>query len=262
MKNKRLFYVMLPGMEVYLGSCFFEGIANRPSRKHIHPTYELVCVEENDGMRFVIHPPLSEHFSEDAPPDKITSLLFSFIDVEEDDICARLKTDCDVEILDTFGGAERIKALKTLLDDNIPGVREQRVAELRLLLVNLARKVEGEYQTRNLPVQTWDEERTARLEEYFNLQLHDPNCSKQQLAEEIGVCERQLTRILEKTYHSNFSDILRNSRLTLAEAMLRQGDKTPGEVAEAVGCVSVDALERAWQKKYQKPFQIEDIRTR
>lgn len=262
MKNNKLFCVTLPAMEVYLGNYFFEGVKNRPPRKHIHPTYELVCVQKNNGMNFIIHPPLSEHFSEDVSPDSITSLLFTFLDTDNDDFCMRLKTDCDIEIVDTFGGAERIKALKGLVDDRIPGVAEQRIAELRLLFISLARAISDNCIDHNISQQTLDAERIARLEEYFNIRLQDPNCSKQQLAEELGVCERQLTRIIKNTYNSNFSEILRNSRLTLAEALLNQGNTTPEEIAEIVGFSSLEALQRAWIKNFKKPFHIEDIRTR
>ncbi len=255
MQQGNLFCITLPGMEVYLGTYFFTGTPGRPPRKHIHPTYELVCVREEGKTKFVIHPPLQEHFSQKEPAETVTSFLFTVLGNFEDDVSAKLRVVQETEVLDTFGGAERINALKEIGTNESPLAQEQRVAELRLLFVCLARALSGMEETRNFAKQTWNEERIARLEEYFNIHLHDPNCSKQQLAEELGVCERQLSRILEKTYRSSFSDILRESRLTLAEAMLEQGDQTPEEVASAVGYTSFGAFQRAWNKKFKKPFQ-------
>ncbi len=255
MRSENLFCISLPGMEVYLGTYFFAGIPGRPPRKHIHPTYELVCVQEAEVTKFVIHPPLQEHCSPKTPNETVASLLFAIIDDSEDEVAANLQVSTDVEIADTFGGFERIKALKELGTDKSSLVQEQRMAELRLLFVCLARTISGTERNMNSIKQTWDEKRIARLEEYFNINLHDPNCSKQQLAEELGVCERQLTRILEKAYRSSFSDILRASRLTLAEAMLEQGDQSAEEVAAAVGYTSFGAFRWAWQRQYKMPFQ-------
>ena len=196
-----------------------------------------------------------EHISQNVPEETVASLLFTFLDDTNDQVAERLRVSHEVEVPDTFCGFERIESLKSLGSDHAPLVQEQRKAELRLLFVCLARVVSGEEPTVSAIEQSWNEERIARLEEYFNIHLHDPNCSKQQLAEELGVCERQLTRILEKTYRSSFSDILRRSRLTLAEAMLEQGMQTPEEIAFAVGYTSFSAFQRAWQKQFHKPFQ-------
>ena len=255
MRSENLFCVSLPGMEVYLGTYFFTGIPGRPSRKHIHPTYELVCIEEAGVMKFLIHPPLQEHYSPKAPKETIASLLFAVLDDSANDVVRSLCVSTDMEILDTFDGFERIKSLKEFGIEEGSLVQEQRRAELWLLFVCLARAISGEKRVGNSIRQTWDEQRIAKMEEYFNIHLHDPNCSKQQLAEELGVCERQLTRILEKTYRSSFSDILRTSRLTLAEAMLEQGEQSQEEVAAAVGYTSFGAFQRAWSKQFKKPFQ-------
>ena len=95
--------------------------------------------------------------------------------------------------------------------------------------------------------QTLYEERLAILEDYFNIGLKDPDCSKTQLASLLGVTERQLTRILSEVYHSTFSDILLRSRMNIAHAMVMEGRKTPEKIAEAVGYRSADALKRAYR---------------
>jgi len=252
--QKKLFYVPLAGMEVYLATCFFRGMQDRPRNLHIHPCYELICVEKEEGMSFTIIPPLYEHIMADVPIEQVSSLLFSFLSDETEDICMALKKISQpVTIQDTFGGKQRILSLKELTAQNPPGAREQIAAELRLLFILLARSVCEDDAIKLRPVQTLEEERMALLEEYFNIQLKDADCSKQQLAEQLGVCERQLTRILKEIYHSNFSSILLRSRMNLAQAMLEQEQKSLEEIAEAVGYASPDTFKRAYKKFFGYP---------
>ncbi|MBE7010147.1 MAG: helix-turn-helix transcriptional regulator [Ruminococcaceae bacterium] len=247
-KSRNLFHIILPGMEAFLASCFFCGMLDRPRNKHVHPCYELICIENGEEMSFTIVPPLFEHVMADAPTDKVSSILFSFLQEEIKDICMRLKSISEpVTIRDNFEGLERIRSVKQLALHPVPGAREQIAAELRLLFIGLARNVwmqEEEYED----VQTLEEERLAHLEEYFNIKLKDADCSKQQLAEQLGVCERQLTRILKETYQSSFSTILLRSRMNLAQAMVEQGKKSIEEIAESVGYTSPQSFKRAYRK--------------
>ena len=243
-------------MEVYLATCFFRGMQDRPRNLHIHPCYELICVEKEAGMSFTIIPPLYEHIMADVPTHQVSSLLFSFLPEETEDICMALKKISEpVTVEDTFDGLQRIRSLKALTAQNPPGAKEQIAAELRLLFILLARNLCKDEVAKHTSVQTLEEERMALLEEYFNIQLKDADCSKQQLAERLGVCERQLTRILKETYHSNFSSILLRSRMNLAQAMLAQGQKSVEEIAEAVGYTSLDTFKRAYKKFFGRELR-------
>lgn len=240
-------YIALPGMEVYLAENFFKGLTDRPPRMHSHPAYELVCIENADGMEFRIIPPLMEHLSAEGT---ITSLLFSFPQESNADICQALKaiTAEPVCIHDDFHGIQRILSAKHLAENILqPGAKEQLAAELRLLFVCLARKLSSKENAPTLQQQTLYQERLAILEDYFNIGLKDPDCSKTQLASLLGVTERQLTRILSEVYHSTFSEILLRSRMTIAHAMVMEGRKNLEQIAEAVGYRSVDALKRAYR---------------
>ena len=231
-------YIPLPGMEVYLTECFFQGVADRPRRLHSHPAYELVCIEKDDGVVFQIVPPLMEHLAVDAPPEAISSLLFSFTPDGQNDICLSLKgiKTAPVSFRDDFQGSVRIRNAKQLAENILqPGARELLTAELRLLFICLARKMAGNTNTAENPCQTLDQKRLAILEDYFNIGLKDPGCSKAQLASLLGVSERQLTRILDQTYHSTFSNILLRSRMSIAHAMAAEGLKSAESIAEAVG---------------------------
>lgn len=243
-------YLSLPGMEVYLAESFFKNQLDRPKRLHSHPAYELVCIQRDCGTEFVVVPPLIEHLAAEAEPGCITSLLFSFSQTQDYDICLELKgiSDHPVTLHDDFDGSMRINRAKQLAENLLlPGAREQLVAELRLLFVCLARKLSSNASIPALPQQTLYEERLAILEDYFNIGLKDPDCSKAQLASLLGVTERQLTRILSEVYHSTFSDILLRSRMNIAHAMVMEGRKSLEKIAEAVGYRSVDALKRAYR---------------
>jgi len=247
--QKQLFYVPLPGMEVHLATCFFQGMTDRPPNRHIHPCYELICCEEENGnMSFTIVPPLFEHVMMKVPSERLCSLLFSFLPTESKNVCMKLQEiKQPTTIADTFGGTERIRSIKALTVERLPGSGEQIAAELHLLFICLARNLFAD-ETETPPLQTLEEERLARLEEYFNIHLKNVGCCKQQLADELGVCERQLTRILQEVYHSNFSSILLRSRMNLAQAMLEQKEKSVAEIAEAVGYPSLSTFKRAYTK--------------
>lgn len=251
-------YLPLPGMEVYLAESFFKNQLGRPKRLHSHPAYELVCIQREQGTEFVIVPPLIEHLAAEAAPGSITSLLFSFPQAADYDICLELKnvTDGPVTLQDDFDGSIRIQRAKQLAENLLlPGAREQLAAELRLLFVCLARKVSRKDQVIPSHQQTLYEERLAILEDYFNISLKDPNCSKSQLASLLGVTERQLTRILSEVYHSTFSDILLRSRMNIAHAMVMDGRKTAEQIAQAVGYRSVEALKRAYRAFFGFPLK-------
>lgn len=254
MANYPLF-IALPGMDVYLAENFFKGLTDRPPRIHSHPAYELVCIENADGIEFRIIPPLMEHLSAE---NTITSLLFSFTQESNADICQVLKTitTAPVRIVDDFEGCTRIHNAKALAENLLlPGAKEQLAAELRLLFVCMARKLSSQDKATALHQQTLYEERLAILEDYFNIGLKDPDCSKTQLASLLGVTERQLTRILSEVYHSTFSEILLRSRMNIAHAMVMEGRKTPEKIAEAVGYRSVETLKRAYRAFFGFPFK-------
>ena len=243
-------YIPLPGMDVYLAENFFKGLTDRPPRMHSHPAYELVCIESAGGTEFMIVPPLVEHLAAEAVPGPITSLLFAFPQAEEADICHTLQeiASAPIRITDDFDGCIRIHNAKHLAENLLlPGAREQLAAELRLLFVCLARKLSRKDNEPAFHQQTLYEERLAILEDYFNIGLKDPDCSKPQLASLLGVTERQLTRILSEVYHSTFSEILLRSRMNIAQAMVMEDRKSLEEIAQAVGYHSTDALKRAYK---------------
>ena len=253
--NKDLLYFSVSDMNVYLGECFFRSIPNRPRRLHLHPCFELVCIDNAEGMSFVITPPLLEHFSVNVPNERVISMLFDFPCKESSNICYSLRDIKEqVFIPDVFDGFSRIKSIKKLLQDASYGAKEQIRAELDLFFIGLVRAIYSAKESGSSYVHMLDRERKLRLEEYFNIHLKDPNCSKRHLADEIGVCERQLTRILSEIYASSFSKILLTSRMTLAEAMRKEGGKSAEQISAEVGYTSVVSFKRAYRNFFGFPY--------
>ena len=245
-------HIALPGMDVMLTDKFFGSMVDRPPMIHSHPCFEVICVQECTGSRFVVVPPHILHLAETMHPQtlSIDSFLFSFLpesDGNAGDICSVLRQLQNVtEIPDTFGGAVCIESLKAAMTDTRPGLGALMQAQLRLLLVQIARQLCENDHPFELN-RTMDNERLGLLEEYFHLNFTDPQCSKQQLAQYIGVSERQLSRILMETYHTGFSAILLRLRMSLATALMRSGVTSASVIAEATGYVSVEAFKRAYK---------------
>lgn len=240
--------ISLPGMEIHITVYFFRGVDDRPPRLHTHPCHEIVCTKSGENIYFTVIPPLTEHFSKTGE-ERMCSFLFNFTGTDDDDICQIIRfVDKETEILDNFDGFSRLIAIKEALEHKNFGLEEQLKAEFRLFFVNLAQNFHVESQSMETTKQTLDDERIALLEEFFSIEMRFPDCNKQQLAAKIGVCERQLTRILKETYNSSFSAILTESRMNMAHAMLLQGVTSISEVAESVGYTSVASFRSAYKK--------------
>lgn len=241
--------VSLPGMEIYLTSYFFQRLVDRPPWRHAHPCYEMICTQLNGKAAFTIVPPLTEHVSKSLDEGVLCSFLFTFTNNEPDDFCQILRSvNGIVEIQDTFDGLTRLVAIREALVQKSFGYEEQLKAELRLFFVQWAQCFHTEVQSSGEYSQNLDAQRIALLEDFFNIEMRFPHCNKQQLADKIGVCERQLTRILKETYNSSFSAILLESRMNLAQAMLRDGEKSITEIAESVGYTSTTSFRTAYKK--------------
>ncbi len=241
--------VSLPGMEIYLTYYFFQRLADRPPWRHAHPCYEMICTQLNGKSAFTIVPPLTEHVSKSLEEGILCSFLFTFTNNDTDDFCQILRSiDKTVEIQDTFDGLTRLVEIREALIQKNFGYEEQLKAELRLFVVRLAQNFRTEVQSSYEHSQNLDAQRIALLEDFFNIEMRFPHCNKQQLADKIGVCERQLTRILKETYNSSFSAILLESRMNMAQAMLKDGEKSIAEIAESVGYTSTSSFRTAFKK--------------
>lgn len=243
-----MFHFTLPGMEVDISYCFFNSRTDRPVSLHIHPCFELVFVNEPGTHRFIINPPLYKHSAEPLSSDKkISSLLFSPIPGDSDIVSAVFRNvKQPISLSDTFGGGERIATVNRILSELPFGAKEEAASELRLLFISLARAVYPTVTVISRPAeQTLDDERMSRLERFFSVSFRDPKCSKLTLADELGVSERHLSRILHDIYGKNFHALLLESRMSLAKAMIETG-KSISDAASSVGYTSLRTFKRAY----------------
>ena len=235
---------------------FIVSQKDEPSILHKHPCYELVCVEKNQGNHFLIIPPHREHFAVDTEKDDVlfvNSFLFSLNDkAPKTSIYNVLKSYTEpTQIPDTFNGVERMRNIRDIVGDSSFGGREQLKAELQLLLVLICRALdtfEDKNQTRK---QSLDEIRLCILEDYFTYNFSNPECSKRELAKLLGVCERQLSRIIYEKYNSSFTDVLLSMRMNTAKALIEDKGLSPKEVAEKVGYQSDTAFNRAYKRYFK-----------
>ena len=242
--------VSIPHMEVSLPVSFFES-GSSPPHLHSHPCFELVCVGDSANMRFIIIPPRVEHLSIAASSEKVCSMQFSFHALESNDVCDIFRRINEmIEIQDSFKGAESIQAIRKAVQDHHIGAGELLIAELRLFFVKMARILHKEEMIDSEKVQTLDEQRLAILDNYFSMNLERSTCSKQELAEQLGITERHLSRVLYDVYCSNFSAILLRARMSLANTLIKQGETNITQIACKVGYKSTRAFKLAYKKFY------------
>lgn len=220
---------------------------------HKHPCYEIICVNETEGAYFVIVPPHTDHLAIDGREDKVLSVnsfLFTFKEKGcKNDIYNVLK-NCDeiIKLKDTFNGLERMNAIQSLVGDKSYGSVEQLTAEFQLLLVLICRTLGKITGIEHKKEQTLDEKRLGVMEDYFTYNFSNPECSKRELSKLLGVCERQLTRIIERRYNSTFSQVLLSMRMNMADALLKEKKLSVEEVANKVGYQSTSSFQRAYKK--------------
>jgi len=247
-------YIQLPGIEVY----FVEYLLNRPRSNvqamHSHTTYELMCIHTEAGTVFRIIPPFYEHIGEDTSQANVLSLLFAFTQPPVNDICQVLQSikDAPVDFPDDFQGYGWFQSIKQLVQDlSQPGAYEQLSAQLRLLFVCIARKQSSVSGSAPDFHQTLDNKRLAIMEDFFSVVgVRDRDCSKAKLANQLGVSERQLTRILDQTYHLKFPELVLRSRMRIAQAHILEGEKSLDFIADYVGFSSTDAFKRAYREYF------------
>ena len=220
---------------------------------HKHSCYEIICVSETDGAYFVIVPPHTEHLAIDGRAENVLSVnsfLFTFKEKESENDIYNVLKNCDgiIKLKDTFKGLERMNEIQALIGDNSYGYVEQLTAEFQLLLVLICRALGKTAGREHKKVQTLDEKRLGVMEDYFTYNFSNPDCSKKELSLLLGVCERQLTRIIEKRYNSTFSQVILSMRMNMADALLKEKKLSVEQVATMVGYQSTSSFQRAYKR--------------
>lgn len=243
-------HIKIAGMEIHLGEYFFADNSVRRQSVHVHPCHELSFVNATDTPFFVITPPKCEHPVSEEHAVPSSSFLYSALAGGDPISAAMCSVKKTTVIQDTFDGKQKIDRIKALAEDASFGAKEHIEAELRLLVVEIARRI-GEAEDAVLPpdYQSLDGVRLAKLDSFFNLNISDSNCSKTVLADEIGVSERQLSRILHELYGKNFYALLLEARMNVVQDMLEHGCSVD-DMMRASGYISRRTFERAYKNYF------------
>lgn len=243
-------HIKIAGMEIHLGEYFFADNHDKHQIPHVHPCHELSLIENGSTSFFVITPPKCEHPVSDEQGVRTSSFLYSSL-VDKDSISSAMCAVKETTIIeDTFGGKQKIDKIKMLAEDTSFGAREHLEAELRLLIVEIARRIgNGEGAEQPDVYQSFDGVRLAKLDSFFNLSISDSNCSKTVLADELGISERQLSRILHSLYGKNFYALLLEARMNVVQDMLERGCSVD-DMMKASGYISRRTFERAYKNYF------------
>ena len=253
-KLERYHRVDMPGMYVIFStfdSDFYAKNKN-PGMEiiHTHCCYEATFSSRDGKDICIVSPPFCQHSTLSVSPGERFSFMFVMTGSKPDRICeVFLRLEESVEIEDNFGIVAHAKEIRRLAIDMEFGTKELISAEMRIIVVKLAKTLNSGVLEQLPKKQSLEEERELRLENFFANAIKDPNCSKLQLADMLGVSERQLTRILKELYGKNYHDLVLASRMGFAQAFLEKGEPIE-EVMAKSGYVSRRTFERAYKKYF------------
>lgn len=123
-------------------------------------------------------------------------------------------------------------------------------AAFHLLLINLLRDLGLKMEERDREGNNEEAIRRNAIDTFFGSNMPF-GCSKERLARELGVSERQLGRILQDLYGKSFREMLLQSRMENAAWMLRSSDRPIGEVARALKYSSEVPFCQAFREWYR-----------
>ncbi len=255
---ERYHRVDMPGMYVIFSTFNSDFYAKNKTPgieiAHTHCCYETTFFSR-DGKNFcIVSPPFCRHSTVPVSPGERFSFMFVLTGSKPDrisEVFSRLESSVEVE--DDFGGLRCAEEIRTLAIDMVFGAKELIAAQMRTVMVKLAQILNRGVLEQLPKKQTLEEERELRLENFFSAMVKDPNCSKLQLADELGVSERQLTRILQELYGKNYHELVLESRMRLAQALLEKGESVDDAMTKS-GYVSRRTFERAYRKYFGHPI--------
>ncbi len=135
---------------------------------------------------------------------------------------------------------ERIHGL--LCDRELQYINSERMRALcNLFLVDLFEQAAS-----TAPIEDMPESKPSLSDEYiidtFMALKFMPKSSIEELAKELHVSERHLSRLIKQKYHMNYREKSKETRLEIAMGFLRGTDKSISEIAELLGYSNTSAF--------------------
>ncbi|MCL2057702.1 MAG: helix-turn-helix domain-containing protein [Oscillospiraceae bacterium] len=89
-----------------------------------------------------------------------------------------------------------------------------------------------------------------RILDYINANFTDNNISLKDVSSRFNITDKYLSALFKEKVVVNFSDYLENLRLSYAENLLLQTDKTINEISESVGYITPSTFYKAFKRKF------------
>jgi len=257
--------------DISLPDIFVEKEIAKMPNHHIHAKHEVVFVRRKNGEGsncFMVNPPRCKHVTwmeGQKEPLYVTSIRFSMkkhqmTEVRETVLGSSVLDELfalrsSVVVPDTFRGEERILEVRRELREQEAGYLEVAQAELLLLMLELARRLPRE-QVAEQPVRAnLDEFKLELIDEFFMQNYERPDCKREDLARELCISERQLSRIFTKNYAMSFRERLLQTRMEMAEALRKSGCLSAEQLSEHVGYSSASAFRAAYKNYFGHSFR-------
>ena len=252
---------------VLLFSDYLTNCLNTVAQRHFHANYEVLYFrhpEEDPAGFFRIIPPGTRHMGALTTQWEgyiLTTFQFNLTEralgsSEPSVLDAYRELQQTVDIPDTFQGGGIMKRIHQELQKKQDACFERVCSLFQLLLMELAcalphRKTHLHKISKN----TVDDFRAVYVEYFLSSNYANPDCSRAQLADLLGVCERHLVRILDRIYHTTFRDLLTEYRMERAESFRLLNGCSAEEAAVQVGYGSCKGFLKAYQRYHGKAFR-------
>lgn len=248
---------------------------------HAHAFYELILATNGEIEIDIRNSPINTRLivkDDDAciiPPDIYhctrgttaesakLAIRFSYVTSEQKNeepsvfkLCSRVLTDLTSPLIITCGDEIR-KTMCEIRDElHCPGTASHEYVKLMLgrLYLDLFRMMDKNkmlIKEKSSPlIQTYGtQERKIKIEEYIFNHFSD-QITEDDLAKEIHLSKRQLSRVIDKLFGKTFKQMLCDVRLNRAAQLLIESDASADDIAHSVGYTSLSGFYIAFRNKF------------
>lgn len=249
-------------VSVTLSRDFYHNCLTKDPFSHSHPSFELhyilqgnCCAEIDSAMiqcsqgSFLLLPP---HCSHRLLPLEASVQTISMTFHSDESIFLA----ADVCLLpDTFDGEARLLRIREELAMGKPAYVEKVRGELTALLADIIRGA-GKIGS---SAEVAEGNRPERIQGYLIEHRFDPDCSCENLAEQMHLSTRQVQRLCLQYFGATFRELLTSMRMQTAAYRLHTTSVSIGDLALQLGYASVSSFSAAYRRHFGKPPSQERI---
>lgn len=259
----------------------FVSVSDMAPEIHAHAFYELILATNGEieidirntdistrliikGNEACIIPPDIYHCTRGITAESVKlAIRFSYFPTEQKNegpsvfkLCTHVLTDLTSPLI-IPGGYEIRKAMCEIRDElHCPGIASHEYVKLMLgrLYLDLFRMMDKNkmlIKEKSSPlIQTHDvQERKIKIEEYIFNHFQD-QITEDDLAKEMHLSKRQLSRVINKLFGKTFKQMLCDVRLNRAAQLLIESDASADDIAHSVGYTSLSGFYIAFRNKF------------